>query len=59
MSSKVVVFLWELLQNRLPTKQNLLRRCIVFGFNSARCVFCIGYVESVDRLFVGCFSFSV
>lgn len=37
--SKVVVFSWQLLFNRIPTKDNLLSRCILAPVSLGRCEF--------------------
>lgn len=38
--SKVVVFSWQLLLNRIPTKDNLLSRRILAPVSLGRCKFC-------------------
>ncbi|GAU31138.1 hypothetical protein TSUD_212450 [Trifolium subterraneum] len=53
-TSKVIVFSWQLLQDRVPTKQNLQRRGVMVGAINTLCVFCGAVEESVDHLFVSC-----
>ncbi|GAU16879.1 hypothetical protein TSUD_368280 [Trifolium subterraneum] len=50
--SKVLVFSWQLLQDRVPTKQNLLRRRIFMEAFQSLCALCGDVVESVDHLFI-------
>ncbi|CAL5194061.1 unnamed protein product [Lathyrus oleraceus] len=52
--SKVVVFSWELIQNRRPIRKNLLRRQVVSGSSNEEYVVCVGNVDSVNHLFVLC-----
>jgi len=51
--SKVSVFVWRLLRNRLPTKDNLLRRRIISHEDSA-CVTGCEKQETANHLFLGC-----
>jgi len=51
--SKVSVFVWRLLRNRLSTKDNLLRRRIISHEDSA-CVAGCGKQETTNHLFLGC-----
>jgi hypothetical protein len=53
-ATKVIVFSWQLLQDRLPTRQNLRRRRVMVGAIADSCVFCWTVEESVDHLFVSC-----
>jgi hypothetical protein len=43
--SKINVFGWRLLLNRLPTRAALNRRCILLNPHDLYCVFCFQYVE--------------
>jgi hypothetical protein len=52
--SKVIVFSWQLLQNRIPSRQNLLRRRVITDINNTFCVLCGNSVELVDHLFLTC-----
>jgi len=47
---KVVVFVWRLLRNRLPTKDNLLRRGVLHT-DTCQCVSGCGSTETVNHLF--------
>ncbi|GAU20655.1 hypothetical protein TSUD_230690 [Trifolium subterraneum] len=38
--SKVIVFSWQLFQDRVPTRQNLLRRRVIRDPSGALCAFC-------------------
>lgn len=52
--SKVSIFAWRLLQNKLPTKESLANKG-VFGPNGAvTCVFCSKDVENHSHLFFTC-----
>jgi len=51
--SKVSVFVWRLLRNRLPTKDNLLRRRII-SHEASACVAGCGMQETANHLFLGC-----
>jgi len=51
--SKVSVFVWRLLRNKLPTKDNLVWRRIL-SQEDAICVFGCGSQETVTHLFLGC-----
>jgi hypothetical protein len=52
--SKVVVFSWQLLHYRLPTRSNLAHRHCLPPDTSQACVLCNGYVETVNHLFLHC-----
>lgn len=52
--SKVLVFCWRLLLNKLPSRENLHKRVIIPSINDCSCVFCLCEVESVDHVFSGC-----
>ncbi|RHN59920.1 putative reverse transcriptase zinc-binding domain-containing protein [Medicago truncatula] len=49
---KVVLFAWRLLRDRLPTKDNLIRRHVM-GIDDQFCVGC-GEVETSSHLFLHC-----
>ncbi|GAU26578.1 hypothetical protein TSUD_266930 [Trifolium subterraneum] len=51
---KVIVFSWKLLQDRVATRQNLLRRQVIRDISDSFCAFCGVSVESVDHLFTSC-----
>jgi hypothetical protein len=52
--SKIIAFSWQLLHNRIPTRDNL-RRCGVIGDdNLTACVFCSEVNESAIHLFLHC-----
>jgi len=50
---KVVLFAWRLFRDRLPTKDNLLRRGVIH-FDSRLCVAGCGTVETSHHLFLHC-----
>ena len=52
---KVSLFGWRLLRNRLPTKDNLLRRQVIASKNTL-CTSGCGSQETGDHLFLGCAS---
>ncbi|KAK2405812.1 hypothetical protein QL285_041620 [Trifolium repens] len=52
--SKLVVFSWQLFHNRLPTKDNLLRRGVLDQDVSGNCVWCDSSPESAKHLFAHC-----
>lgn len=51
--SKVSVFLWRLLRDRLPTKNNLVRRRVL-QLTNIMCVAGCGCSETAEHLFLGC-----
>jgi len=51
--SKVSLFVWRLLRNRLPTKENLARRSILPSTELA-CTANYGNSETAHRIFIGC-----
>ncbi|GAU35581.1 hypothetical protein TSUD_295170 [Trifolium subterraneum] len=57
-ASKVIVFSWQLLQDTIPTRQNLCKRKVTIGATNTSCVFCGAVEESVDHLFVSCYQIS-
>ncbi|GAU27401.1 hypothetical protein TSUD_356360 [Trifolium subterraneum] len=52
--SKVIVFSWQLLQDRVPTRQNLLRRHVLREASLSLCALCGDFVESINHLFITC-----
>ncbi|GAU26515.1 hypothetical protein TSUD_361480 [Trifolium subterraneum] len=52
--SKVIVFPWKLLRNRIPTKANLALRGIQVVGGSLNCVHCVGSGEDASHLFMYC-----
>ena len=50
--SKVAVFVWRLLRDRLPTKVNLCRRHV--EINDLQCPFCRSMEEDATHLFFHC-----
>jgi hypothetical protein len=54
--SKVSLFVWRLLRNRLPTKDNLARRSVIPSAQTA-CVLGCGHPETANHLFLDCVFF--
>jgi hypothetical protein len=52
--SKVNLFGWRLLLNRLPTRAALNRRGILLNSHDLRCVFCLSHNEDNAHLFFYC-----
>ncbi|GAU42449.1 hypothetical protein TSUD_247910 [Trifolium subterraneum] len=52
--SKVIVLSWKLLQDRVPIRQNILRRRVFREASMSFCALCGDFVESVDHLFITC-----
>jgi hypothetical protein len=52
--SKVLIFAWRLLLDRLPTRSALHRRGILLNQNDLHCVFCTHLSEEVSHLFFHC-----
>jgi hypothetical protein len=50
--------LLQLLQDRVPSRQNLLKRRVIRSPSDALCAFCGASMEAVDHLFVTCDSIS-
>jgi hypothetical protein len=58
--SKLIAFSWQVLHNRIPTKDNLMRRGIYRGDSLGNCVACVGSLESASHLFLHCdFAYSI
>ena len=51
--AKVSIFAWRLLQDRIPTRSNLVR-CHVLQPNDSMCVGGCGNIETTDHLFLEC-----
>jgi len=51
--SKVSLFAWRLLQNRITTRSNLVRRHVLQS-NDNLCVRGCGNIETANHLFIGC-----
>jgi len=51
--SKVSLFAWRLLQNKIPTRSNLVRRHVLQP-NGNFCVGGCGTIETTYHLFIGC-----
>lgn len=49
----ISLFVWRLLCNRLPTRDNLVKRGIIL-YATQLCVYGCGNVESIDHLFLSC-----
>jgi hypothetical protein len=43
---KVIMFSWQLLLQRLPTRANLFNRCVIRSISHAQCVWCGDDLES-------------
>ncbi|KAK2435369.1 hypothetical protein QL285_020433 [Trifolium repens] len=53
-SSKVLVFGWRLLLERLPTRGALSHRGILTSPNDLHCIFCLHHIEDCEHLFFNC-----
>jgi hypothetical protein len=51
---RVLAFSWQVLQDRIPTRQNLFRRHVIRGLSNTLWIFCESTVELVDHLLVTC-----
>ncbi|KAJ0536351.1 putative reverse transcriptase zinc-binding domain-containing protein [Helianthus annuus] len=54
---KINIFGWKLLQDRLPTKDNLAKRNIQMDLNT--CYLCNSENETADHLFTSCFTTAI
>jgi len=54
---KVSIFAWRLLRDRLPTKSNLVYRGVIPS-KASLCVSDCGFIETVQHLFLSCYTFS-
>jgi hypothetical protein len=52
--SKVMGFAWLMLRDRVPTRENLIRRRVLIDDGEQRCVFCGSCAETVPHLFLYC-----
>lgn len=52
--SKVVVFSWQLILDRIPTRLNLSHRGVPLPVGGLGCVFCAALTESSVHLFLSC-----
>ncbi|GKV31169.1 hypothetical protein SLEP1_g39893 [Rubroshorea leprosula] len=52
--SKVSAFNWQLLQDRIPTKKNLLRRGIIKDTGESKCGICNEEEEDTTHMFLKC-----
>ncbi|MCH90522.1 F-box family protein [Trifolium medium] len=52
--SKVIAFSWQLLHDRVPTKDNLLLRGVIHDNSEGKCVWCDVSPESSRHLFLHC-----
>jgi hypothetical protein len=58
--SKLIAFSWQLIHNRIPTKDNLARRGILGGVTHENCVMCSGMLETANHLLLHCdYAFSI
>jgi hypothetical protein len=57
--SKVIVFSWQILHDRVPTKDNLILRGILPHDNDGFCVWCGNVPETSSHLFLHCKAASV
>jgi hypothetical protein len=55
--SKVIVFSWQLLLDRIPTQSNLVRRGVPLPVGRVGCAFCDSPSESSVHLFLSCTHF--
>lgn len=55
--SKVIVFSWQLLLDRIPSRSNLIRCGVQLSIDGRGCVFCNGPFKSSVHLFISCPSF--
>ncbi|XP_058775361.1 uncharacterized protein LOC131649626 [Vicia villosa] len=52
--SRILIFGWRLIWNRLPTKVDLAKRGILANPNDIRCPFCPNFEEDLNHLFFEC-----
>jgi hypothetical protein len=56
--SKISIFGWQLLLEKLPTREALFNRGIIINSTEKRCVFCSNHDESIFHVFIQCNSSS-
>ncbi|XP_058755974.1 uncharacterized protein LOC131629195 [Vicia villosa] len=52
--SRILIFGWRLIWNRLPTKVELAKRGILVNPSEIRCPFCLNFEEDLNHLFFEC-----
>ena len=52
--NRIAFLVWRSLKNRLPTKDNLLKRDVIDVNSDQTCVLCNNYIESALHLFLPC-----
>ncbi|GLT97294.1 hypothetical protein SLE2022_148670 [Rubroshorea leprosula] len=52
--SEIAAFSWQVLQDKIPTKLNLLKRGIIRDIGECKCVFCGVALEDTSHLFIHC-----
>ncbi|MCI37816.1 F-box family protein, partial [Trifolium medium] len=52
--SKIIAFSWQLLHDRVSTKQNLFLRGVIHHANEVNCGWCLDSSESAIHLFLHC-----
>ncbi|XP_058742708.1 uncharacterized protein LOC131615254 [Vicia villosa] len=52
--SRILIFGWRLISNRLPTKVELAKRGILVNPSELRCPFCLNFEEDLNHLFFEC-----
>jgi hypothetical protein len=52
--SKVSIFGWRLLLEKLPTRESLFSKGVITNVLDSCCVFCCNQVESIDHVFLHC-----
>ncbi|GKV52096.1 hypothetical protein SLEP1_g58693 [Rubroshorea leprosula] len=52
--TKISIFVWQLLQNKIPTRSNLFKRGILKNPEECKCIFCGVENEDSNHLFIHC-----
>jgi hypothetical protein len=52
--SKVSIFGWRLLLEKLPTRESLFHKGIITSTQERHCVFCFNWEENIDHIFMTC-----
>lgn len=52
--SKVLIFGWRLLLNRLSSKMELVKPKIIYGEHNLVCPLCFIYMDDINHLFCAC-----